>query len=460
MTDASATQLMPAADRQDPRAHQLGDMWLLTIFTILLAIGLPLAASGLAIDFAWCALGLLGLAVIHAGIVAMSGPGGVRLAGTRGLVALHALGVVTTGFIWQRAGGMQNPLFLAVFVLPIIGAMFISRWQSYLTAALSALTAAVVASAQAPELHWYMPALGAALQWLGAGIGRVAGGAVSPFAGFHAPAMYYAVLLQVCVVMLAACAVAVEYLRAVFDRLQAQVSMARGEAQRGQEFWAALVGELPLPALLLDADTHEVICASAATDRWLALAGPAAGRGLFELVHFSYPDAIQALINGRDGVEPLSMVRMGERLLAVEVRVQHLAQGGRRLALVTISDTTETFCVRAALDAAEHAALVVDAAGRVLALNRPACALFSEAKVGAELPRLAAPADAGSAWWDPGLSRRRKMQLTVMRRSYEVTISAVALPGEETRLYVIALRPASAGGVERGATGLFAASGP
>jgi hypothetical protein len=55
--------------------------------------------------------------------------------------------------------------------------------------------------------------------------------------------------------------------------------------------------------------------------------------------------------------------------------------------------------------------------------------------------RLVPQFDSGARWWDPGLSGRRKMHVTVMRRVYQVTNSSVALPGEDARLYVIAFLP-------------------
>ena len=177
------------------------------------------------------------------------------------------------------------------------------------------------------------------------------------------------------------------------------------------------------------------------------------------MVKFSYPEAIEALINGRDGVEPLSVIHTSGQLRATEVRVRHIAQDGRRLALVTVSDTTEAFCMGAALDAAEHAALVVNATGRILALNRPARAVFPEAQAGGEVSKLVPEAGEGVAWWDPGISRCKKMHLTVTRRVYQVTATAVALPGEEERLYVIAFVPTSAfAGRDRGATTVRAAA--
>lgn len=448
MIDRTLTRIMPVFNWLDPRAHPLGDTWLLTIFTLLLAIGLPRLASGLEIDFAVCALGLLVLAVIHVGFAV----GAARMAArpelrTWLLTALHLLGVLTVAFIWQRAGGLQSPLLLAVFVLPVIGAVFISRWQAYATAALSVVAVAALASAQAPAA--------AAPHWLGvwlSSVSRVTGGAGQPFAALYAPAGYYAVLLQMFAVVMFGCAVAVGYLRTVYERLNAQVAMARSETLRSRGLWSALVEELPLPAALVDSETHEILCASAqAIGSWGGQGGAITGRGLFEVVPFSYPEAIEALIGGRDGVEPLCTVRLGGQLRATEVCVQHLAQDGRRLALVTVSDRTEALCVRAALDAAEHAALVVDASGRVLVMNRPARAVFPEVKAGTEISRLVPEAGA-VAWWDPGLSRCKKMHLTVARRVYGVTATAVALPGEEDRFYAVAFLPAAAvAGTDRSA---------
>jgi len=457
MMQRAATQIIPVLNWIDPRAHPLGDTWLLTIFTLLLAIGLPRIVSGLEVDFALCALGLLALAVIHVGFAVVA----ARLAArprlrTRLLTTLHLLGVVIVAFVWQRAGGLENPLLLAVFVLPVIGAVFISRWQSYVTAALSILAVAVAASGQghsAMEPHWYLPGFRAAADWLSS-LDRLSGGAGRPFAAFYAPGAYYAVLLEVFAVVLGCCAVAAEYVRAVYDRLNGQLAVARSETLRSRGLWMALVEELPLPAALVDADTHEILGASAAAAaKWGTRAAALTGRDLFEVVSFSYPEAIEALISGRDGVEPLCMVRLGGELQATEVRVQHLAQDGRRLALVTVSDTTEAFCVRAALDAAEHAALVVSVAGRVLALNRPARAVFPEARAGSDVSRLVPDAGAGAAWWDPGMSRCRKMHLSVRRRVYQVTTTAIALPGEEERLCSLAFVPTSAvAGTERGVT--------
>ncbi len=444
MNDGYRTQLLPALLWHDPRIHPLDDTWLLTIFTIVPAIALPWFNSGLQIDFVATTMGLLTLGAIHLGFTVLSSRetrNPIRL--TRTLTGLHTLGVITVAFIWLHAGGVQNPLFLLVFALPVIGAIFLSRWQPYLMATLAAVMVALMASSQAPELRWYAPAgLSAAADWLGGVLVKATGAGSLPFAGFYAPAAYFVILLEAFVIMLFGCAVAAEYLAGIFERLRGQAASARAETARSQALWSALLEQLPLPAVLLDADTHEVVGASApAVAKFFGGEESVVGRDFFQAIHFSYPEAVQQLIDGAGGVEPQSMVRLGEQLLATEVRVQHLAQNGRRLALVVVNDTTEALCVRAALDVAEHAALVADPQGRILAFNRPARALFSGTQVGAEVSGLLPQFQPGTRWWDPGLSGRRKMHVTVMRRVYQLTTSSVPLPGEDTRLYVVAFLP-------------------
>ena len=69
-------------------------------------------------------------------------------------------------------------------------------------------------------------------------------------------------LLEVFAILIAACAVASEYLGTVFEMLRAQVGAARAEAQRGHDLWASLIEHLPVPAVLVEVDTLRVICAS------------------------------------------------------------------------------------------------------------------------------------------------------------------------------------------------------
>ncbi|MBV8911038.1 MAG: hypothetical protein JOZ89_09780 [Gammaproteobacteria bacterium] len=459
LNPGNSTQRLAVLGWHDPRAHLLDDSWLLTIFAIVFATAVPWLVSGLRIDLVPTAAGLVTLGAIHVAFAALASrhsPQDTRRART--LIALQVFGVVVIAYVWAHAGGLHNPLFLTVFALPIVGSIFLSRWQPYFVAVLAAVLVALIAALETPELRWYAPSLGELFGRLDEVLGH-GNGARLPFAGFYAPSEYFIVLLEVFAIMVFACAIAAEYLGTIFERLHTQVDMARAEAERGQQLWTTLIEQLPLPAFLLDAHSSEVVRMShAARIRFSATAdtganatdadaaaqsasGDLIGRNFFEALSFSYPELIQELLSGADGVANPCMIRHAGRLLTTEVRVRHIAQRGRRFALVVVIDRTEAYCVKAALDASEQAALVADASGRVLAFNKPATVLFPEAGLDAELSRLLPQANPQSRWWDPGLTGRRKLHVSISQRIYQLTSSSVTLPGEDERLYVVAFVP-------------------
>jgi PAS domain-containing protein len=439
MIASDATQMVPAPGWSDPRIHLLDDTWLLTIFAILLATALPWLVSGFDVDFIAALLGLLALGAIHIALTGLRRPTrqGARPAL---LTMLHIAGVLVVGFIWLNAGGLRNPAFLMIFVLPVVGAIFLSRWQPYLMALLAIVVVVAVALAQAPELRWYAPGLNTAGAWLAAVLHEEGASSGAPFRGFYAPSSYFVVLLQVFAILVFACAVAAEYLGTIFDRLHAHVGVARAEAERGQEFWATLIEGLPLPAFLVDTDSLHIVCASEQAAAFCS-AAPSNGRNLLEAIRFSYPDVVQQLIMEAGGVAPLSMIKVGDRLRATEVHVEHVAQKGRRFALIVIHDKTEEFTVRAALDVTGQAALVIDSQGRILTFNKPARALFAGIEQDADASTLLSLAGMPARWWEPGLAGRRKMHVEIAPRIYQVTSSAIPLPGEEEHLYVVTFLP-------------------
>jgi hypothetical protein len=454
MKSGDETLLLPTPTWSDPRTHLLDDIWLLAIAAILVAIAVPWLFSSFEIDVARASWGLLALGAVHVAFAAASAPGRPRTRVRRRLLSLlHACGIIFIGFVWQHAGGLQNSMFLAVFALPVIGAVFISRWQPYLMSLLAIVVVTVVALAQAPELRWYaagLPGVGTAVT---AVFGSDAIGGGAPFPGFYAPSGYFLVLLEVFAILVIACAVAAEHLGSVFERMYANLVSARAEAQRGQELWTALIEQLPMPAVLVDADSSQIICASAQFGpSFCELDTEVVGNDLFKAVRFSYPEVIQDLVSGFGGAAPLTMVRVRDQIRVTDVRVQHVAQRGRRFALLIILDTTDEFVRKAALEAADHAALIVDSAGRILGFNRQATSLFPAAEVGAEADEVLTSAGVAADWLQPQLTGKRRTLLEIPPRLFQVTISAVVLPGEEERIQVIAFLPIGRAGEQDTAT--------
>jgi hypothetical protein len=410
------------------------------------------------VELGMASWGLLALGGVHVAFTMLASPS--RSHGKwrdRALTMLDITGVILIGFVWRHVGGLQNPMFLTVFALPVIGAIFLSRWHPYLIALVSILAVGIVSLSQAPELRWYASGLLGNDIWLTWLFGTQSSVPQPSFSGFYAPSNYLIVLLEVFAVMLLGCAVAAEYVGTIFERLNAHIVMARTEAERGQEMWAGLIERLPLPALLIDPDTLRVVASSEFATIYLRAGEmPLEGRPIFEALRLSYPDVVHELIVGSDGGAPLTIIRISDQLRVTHVRVLHVAHKGRRLALLTIEDATEVFCLKAALDTSEYAALVIDARGLVLAFNKPAGALFGGAEVGADAAKLLAQQQpvAGARWWEPGITGRRKMHIEIGPRIYQVTSSAVALAGEEERIFTVAFLPvARAGSSDPFATG-------
>lgn len=432
-----ATQVMSSLNWSDPGIHLLDDTWLLTIFAVLLATALPWLLSGFDVNFVAASLGLLVLGAIHFGFSTL---GRRARAGDRRsvLTALHILGVLTVGFIWINVGGLQNPAFLMVFALPVVGAIFLSRWQPYAMAAIAIVLAGAVALAQVPELRWYEPRLGTIGGWLGRALNS--DGSAAPFRGFYAPSSYYIVLLQVFAILLLAAAVASEYLGTIFERLRTNLDVARGEAESSQAFWSRLLEDLPVPAFLIEPETLHVVCSSERA-REFCSTPPAQNRSILDTVRFSFPDMIQQLIGAEGGIASLSMIHVGDQLRATEVRVAHTSQQGRRLTLLTIQDKTEDFTLRAALDVIGQAALIIDERGRIIDFNKPSRALFAGLQKETDAASLLSLDGMPDRWWEPGISGRRKMHVEIAPRVYQVATSSLPLPGEDAQLYVVTFLP-------------------
>ena len=70
-----------------------------------------------------------------------------------------------------------------------------------------------------------------------------------------------------------------------------------------------------------------------------------------------------------------------------------------------------------------------------------ALALFSATRVGADASALLAQPESPPRWWEPGVTGRRKMHIRIQPRVFQVTSTALSLPGEQDRLCVVAFLP-------------------
>ena len=436
--------MRPAASSwQNPRVHLLDDVWLLTILAILVAIGVPSLSRDLDVQIGTASWGLLALGAIHVAFTALAhptlSPGRWR---STILTVFNAVGVITIGIIWVHAGGVQNPLFLLVFVLPVLGSIFLSRWHPFLIATLSTLTVIAAALSMSPELRSYVSGLVGGNAWPSSLFSRRGPEPEGSFAGFYAPTSYLVVMLETFAATLFACAIAANYIGSIFERLLAGSILAHTESEQAQVLWSTLIERLPLPALLVDPHSLRILsCSDAALAYLSGTKRSLEGQELFSVARFSFADLVQDMVAGAKNEPTLIAVHVGEQLRLTQVKVLQVVHRRRRLALLTLEDVTQAFCFKAALDSSEYAALVIDTQGRVRAFNKRAGELFGDLAAGVDADKLLVHQVAGLPWWEPGLGGRRKMHLDIGSRIYEVTSSEVPVPGEEQRLYSVSLLP-------------------
>ncbi len=454
MSGPTGTQILRRPLQDNSRLQLLNDIWLLTILAVLIGTGVPWLASDFQVDIVPAGLGLLGLGLLHVVLTFMGSPMRHGASPRRLVTGLEIAGVVLLGFVWDHVGALQNPLFLMAFVLPILGATFLSRWHPYLLAFVSIVTVGFVSLSVAPELRWFASGLAGSDAWLVWIFGRNSASADPAFSAFSAPLNYLIVLLEVFCITLIACAVAAEYVGIIFGRLNERSMSARFEAQRGEELWSNLIEQLPLPSLLIDPASLDIVAASESAVAYLRPEkGVLEGRHLFKVLSLSYPDIVQELVTGADGEAASTVIRIGDDLRLARARVLHVNHKDRRLALLMLEDGTEIFCLTAALDTSEYACVVVDSKGRVLLFNKLVIGLLGSAQIGMEAATLLAQPDSGLRWWEPGITGRRKMHMQIGSRVYQLTASAVRLPGEEASIFAVSFLPVASTQADLEATG-------
>src|SRR6185436_5269360 len=191
-TSAISEELIALKERK----RLLDDVWMLTLMVLFVAVGVPWYLRALDIDFAPVAWSLFGYGVLYV----LSTFAADKIGSERRLMSLirmiQATGIIFLGFIWHLSGNLQNPMFLLVFVLPIVaGSLILASWQSFINVCLSIITVSMIALLDGPELRWYATQTG---PWAKRFIELIPASSMTkqnPFPSLNSPPSYFFVLL-------------------------------------------------------------------------------------------------------------------------------------------------------------------------------------------------------------------------------------------------------------------------
>ena len=333
-------------------------------------------------------------------------------------LASQLLGTVLVAVSWHLFGGIQQPLFPLIIVLPLLtGALVLTFWQQQIAiaAVLVVLASGVLLS---PDTNSFIQER--------YGISLITAHALPSFvprsrAVFPdvstSPAYDLLLTTMVGVVCLALSTTA-RALVTLCRRDAMQVAALAEEVERLRQATRELVTRTPAP-LLVTSSTGRIVHAS---DRLIAafdlevLSEPF----LLDAIAFKHPQVVRRLMTvGGEDIQPAT-VQGRERLL--RVRAEVLPRSSSPLTLLSI-ESGDDLCLRSELDALEAPVFAIGADGRLMYPNRAALALLGpEADGGLATTVFDAQA---ARWWEIAPLASARRLLDYRQRSYCAAIQRV-----------------------------------
>ena len=422
------------------RKRVFDDVWMLTLFAIFLALAAPWFLRLLNVDLAPLAWSLFGLGVLQViGAVA----GDQMTTGRRLLVVtlfLQLTGIAFLAVVWYLAGGLQNPMFLLVFVLPVVaGSIALPGWLSMVSVLFTLVTVGIVALLEVPELRWQLTQTGVPVERLMAHL-PVPASVPGPFPTLNTPAAYLYVALALFAILLLAIAMMMEAVNVLVVRLYRRLAASAAALGIERRLSIRMLEASPFPAARVYRDTLGIEHANRRFLDSFGLRPESLGdKSLLELVDFSYPDMVEDLIRGAGGELPATAYRIGSQTRVGRIFVDAAEGGGPRVAHLSVQDISDQYYLTLAFTAADEAVFVVGADELVRYANSPAQALFAELAVGAEASRVLERPELPNGWWVPGMRRGIERELVIAGTSYRANCLTAAIPGEREKVTIVRL---------------------
>jgi len=418
-------------------------VWLLACFAVLAAVGVPWYLRLLDIELAPVAWSLFAYGLIYVFTSAVADGFHSRRSLLTVIASLQATGVLFIGWIWHATGSLQNPMFAALFVLPVVaGSLVLVSWYTYGTAALSIATVLAVALIDVPELRWYVAQSGPSARRAMALLPTLPLSR-SPFPGTSLPPSYMLALLLLLVILIVTVALLTESFTTLLARLYGRVESSITALARAETLSSNVLQASPFPAALVYADTFRIARASASFFHHMMLRpDDLLSKNLFTVVGFTYPEVIESLMTGSGGSVPLAAYRVGGELRVASVRVDPINHGGRRYAYVTLQDVSDSQYLQMALNALDTALLVIGA-GEVRYFNRAAKGMFEDLEPGMNAGTPLRRGSLPDGWWELNARSRQERVVEFDGERYAASCVAARILGERDALTVVSLQLAA-----------------
>jgi PAS domain-containing protein len=312
-------------------------------------------------------------------------------------------GTLLIGIAWHLYGGLQQPVFPLLIVLPLLpGVLLLNVWQ--LQAAVCALLIVLASGVLlSPDGNSFLVQRD--------GLGLVPAHIVPDwmprsavvFPDVNTSPMFDLVLMIAVAVIAVALGASARALASLYRRSAERLRMVSVQLARAEELRSEILTRAPCAMIMVASSNGRILGASEAFAREFGVVEPV-GQFLFDAVAFSYPSAIKRLL--QSGGEHLQTVTLGKLDVVLRVRADRIDFDDSPATLLVI-ERQDGLCWRGQVDALDDPAIGVNAQGLILVSNRAAQSFFNLSTDGSSAVGLFDTATA--RWWniEPLESARR-----------------------------------------------------
>ena len=420
------------------RKRMIDGAWVICLTVVLGAVTIPWFLHALDINLVHVAFWVFAYVVAHLGFSAATDRLGTSAAVAMALRAMLLCGVAFLTFFWHLVGGLQNPMFLAVFTLPVImSGVLMTGAQTLVTALGSVLLVTMVAVSESPDLRWYVAQM--TVPWI-ASIAAAGGSLLPPVRavpGFESSPTYEFTLL----VLFAAVQLTVAFLSrplaVLLVRVNGRLEVSGKLLTEVQGLFHAVLRAEPDPAVIIYADSGQIVQASDSFfTRMLVRPSEMAGRGLFDVVQFEQAERVRAALSTQSGDLPFCVYRVHEETRIANVYFYRTEHHGVNYIYIGLQEVTELYYLHSAFDALEDPLMVVASDARLQYANRPARAIFGDLYFGMEIASVPKLQALFERLGDTDESQDDSSRI-IDGQPYDVQQLVAQLPGEATACTVV-----------------------
>lgn len=291
---------------------------------------------------------------------------------------LTMVSVVFLGALWHLVGGIQNPMFLLIFTLPVLtsGIMMVG-WLAPLTALVSVITVCVVALGESVELQWYFDRLHLTVPTLRTLLARDSLAGTHPFPDLELGPAYEFTLIATFAFMQFIVAFVSTPLTALLQRINARFETSGKLLTEVQGLFHAVLRAAPEPTLIVYADSGQVVQASDSFfQRMLVKPSQLIGKGLFEIVQFADADRIKRELQAPAGEIPFCVYHVNQETRIGNLSFHRTEHAGTAYMYIGWQELTALYYLQSAFDAVDDPLVVISDNGRLNYANEPARKLF------------------------------------------------------------------------------------